>query len=284
MNLIINKLRRVLLLRYYKFIKKKSFSNNIKSDIKIDIIIPTIEKDLFSLEFLLISINKYLKHRIGNIYIVAPNEQQIVLLVNKFGCIHLIEQHLDLISKSEINYYHNNVNRSGWIFQQLIKLNADSISKEEFLFVIDADTVLTTNQIFHVGGKCIFLCSDEYHEPYYITFEKIFGYKVKSKISFVAHQILFNRFRLLEMKNEIELKHNKRWDCVISSLLDHNENSSFSEYEIYANWMFIHYPDEITIEYYCNKSFRNSNQFINFINNNLSNKRSCSLHSYDFIS
>ena len=284
MTLKFSHLLRVSIVKYYKYFKKKSFPMNSKSNIKIDIIIPSIKKDLITLEHLLSSIYKFLNHNIGTIYVISPIDDAIISLTKKYNCVFINENDVPVTKKSDINYFYKNIDRSGWMFQQFIKFSADTISKEKFIYIIDSDTILTSSQIFHTGTKSILLCSDEFHEPYLETFEKVFGYKVKSKISFVSHQMLLDRSRLIEMKTEIEKRHNKRWDTAILSCLDKTQISSFSEYVVYANWMLIHYPNEISVEYFFNQSYKDLNNIQVILNKPMINIRSCSFHSYNLIS
>ena len=285
LNLVSNgwgpELTKVATLGYYKFVKKsQTYNIKTKSNIKVDILIPTIEKDLFTLDFVLDSINKNFFHDIGNIFLISPESNSILALCDKYNCKHIIEDDLGLVNKDNIQYFVNGVNRTGWIYQQLIKLSADSICNENYIFVLDSDTILTSPQIFQINSKSTLLCSDEFHIPYFETFYKLFGYKAQSSISFVSHQIFFKRERLIEMKNEIEKRHNMPWYNAVISVLDKNEASSFSEYETYANWMLINYPDELNIEYYFNKTSFSTD--VSKVLNNLSSEiRSCSFHSYN---
>ena len=241
---------------YYKYLKKNNTfgkRKDIYSNVKIDVLIPAIKKDLNILPKTVRSIRANLNHPLGDIIIAGPKKKYMIDFCERNGCVFKDEDELLPIKLKDINYKVGEKNRSGWIFQQLIKLNADKISDKKFVYVIDADTILTQPQKFEKDGESVLLASDEYHYPYYETFEKIFGYPAPAKVSFVAHQIFFDTHMLRIMKQEIEKKNaGKKWYEVILESLDGNEISSFSEYETYGNWMVRNNPDRIRIEYWFN--------------------------------
>lgn len=271
---------------FYKYLKGSCTSgNNIESsDRKVDVIIPAIEKDLNILPMVVESVRKNLYHPIGEIIVIGPNKKEISGFCQKYGCIFRDEDSVLPIKLKDINYKVNGVNRSGWIFQQLLKLNSDNISSEKYAYIIDADTVLVKPQKFESNGKLLFLASDEYHTPYHKIFEKIFGYPTLARFSFVSHQMFFDLNRLSEMKKEMEQKNaNKKWYEIILENLDKNESSSFSEYETYGNWMKINHPEEIFVEYWNNKALPASEVRMVHLypQNTLRRFRSLSFHSYN---
>lgn len=273
---------------YYRFLKgENSFGEKInqKSNLKVDVIIPAIKKDLDILPLTVKSVRKHLMHPIGKFYIVGPKDPAIMNFCKKQKCVFRDEDKILPIKISDvkkIGYKVGPWDRSGWIFQQLLKLNADKISSEKNIYVIDADTVLVSPQKFEKDGKIILLASDEYYFPYFETFKRIFGYGTLASFSFVAHQMLFDTDRLKELRFDMEKGgKNKKWYQVILNNLDLKEISSFSEYETYGNWMMKNHPEEISFEYWFNKplSAKNSNKS-RFNLARYSHYRSISFHSY----
>lgn len=271
---------------FYKYLKGSNTCGKIESsNVEVDVVIPAIKKDLDVLPKVIKSVRRYLQHPIGDIIIVGPKKTEIVSFCRKYECVFKDEDSVLPIKLKDIDYNVNGTSRSGWIFQQLLKLNSDKISGKKHVYVIDADTVLTKPQKFECNNKFLLLASDEYHTPYFKTFEKIFGYPPVAGFSFVAHQMFFDLGKLEEMKKDIEMKNGgKRWYEVILNNLDKAEGSSFSEYETYGNWMRINHPDNVFVEYWFNKSLpANEIRMLRlYPQNSLSRFRSISFHSYNF--
>jgi hypothetical protein len=240
---------------FYKYLNVNQgivYDKNIKSDLKLDILIPVIEKDMPVLPMVVDSIRKNLCHPIGNIIIISPNKKIFTDFCNQYNCIHRDENSILPITIKDINYCFKKINRSGWVFQQLLKLSGDYISDKDHFLVLDGDTILVQPQKFEHNGKFIFLISDEYHFPYFETYKKIFKEASMSSVSFVSHQMIFDCNKLKELRNDIENLNNKSWYKVIIDNLNPDESSSFSEYETYGNWMLKKYPDSFKKEYFFN--------------------------------
>ncbi len=266
--------------------KKKSLydsSKIIPAAVKIDILIPCIEKDLAILPYVIDSIRENIKHPIGKIFIAAPKNTEIKKLCLEKFCIFIDETSVLPVNKNEINYVYDGIDRSGWLFQQLLKLSADVISDEKFILVADADTVFIRPQVFITGNKILFDISDEYHEEYFKTYRKLTGLKAKSPLSFVSHHTLFNRNRLRELKILIENQHGLPWYKAVIDSAEGNNISFFSEYETYGNFMYSNYPQEISLQYWFNLSLNKDsiNNLQNISKTFSRNYKTVSFHSYE---
>jgi hypothetical protein len=58
----------------------------------------------------------------------------------------------------------------------------------------------------------------------------------KTRITSVAHQMLFNRTKLGALKQRIEAVSGTSWSDAIITATDFSEHSGFSEYESYGQW------------------------------------------------
>lgn len=248
-----NEIEKADTLGYYKYVKEnKSFGESLWSDIPLDVLIPAVEKDMLTLPQVIDSVKTYLKHPITNIFIVAPPSPAIEHLCQKKGCTLVLENTVAPIALEKINLFPNGVDRRGWLYQQFLKLSGDTFVSQKHFFVLDADTSLTCPQVFIVDNKTVLLHSDEHHHPYFQVYQKLFGIGTSTNLSFVAHQMLFNTVRLMEMKQQLEEMQGRNWYDVIMSKLDAGEQSAFSEYETYGQWMLQNHPDEIRREYWFN--------------------------------
>lgn len=213
---------------------------------KIDVVIPTISKDLPLLSDVLNSIRLNVKHPINKIFIITQKGSLSQDFCLKNNCTFIDEASILGYGKERILYILNNQDRSGWIFQQLLKLSADSFVEMKNYLVIDSDTILINPHTFIENGKFVFLQSKEWNPPYFKGFKKLFKTKPKTYLSNTAHMMLFNVAYVKEMKKEIENKHHEPWIDVIMSCLSPDGTSSFSEYETYSNWMYIRYPQMVS--------------------------------------
>jgi FkbM family methyltransferase len=227
----------------------------LPSKTPIDILIPCTEKHLITLPHVINSLRQNVLHPINKIILVIDINS--VLLINK--CRELNVEYRDEqtclpIKKEDINYNPLGINRSNWIFQQLLKLNANVICDSDFILICDADLILVHPQSFLTKtNKHLFRCSDEYHAPY-TSFKTLLNTSKRFASSFVSHHIVFDKKRLMEMKQHIEKVNKKMWYQAILDNLDPKEVSSFSEYETYGNFIASFYPKELSVIYWHHKA------------------------------
>lgn len=246
------------ILLLFKELLKISFTDKKVNDgQEIDILIPTATKDLSLLQDVISSL-RHINQTINKIYIVSPETENLINFCQENGYNFVNE--IDALSygKDKINYKVNGVDRSGWIYQQLLKLSGDKIIEKDNYFVLDADTLLVNNINLIEDGKFVFFQNKEWNQPYFETFRKIFGYSTINKLSFTSHMMIFNKKMLDEMKTEIEKKHGKSWDQVYISMADPKEASCISDYDNYANWVLIHHPDLVKQKPLYNKGLSRS--------------------------
>lgn len=225
------------------------------STVPIDIIIPAIDKDLEALPYVIEAARKFVKHPIAGIYIIAPHSNAIIACAQATQCHFINEQEVCAISKSEIDFVVNGINRSGWIYQQLLKYNLHKVGTCKHHLVLDADTVFVQNVAFEAKGKHYFDFADEYHKPYYEAYEKLTGLRHTMPISFVSHYMFFDKLLLQNLKNHIEAYTGKSTEQAIIDLkFSIADQSNFSEYETYANFCLAKMPEKYSIRYWFNKS------------------------------
>lgn len=218
-----------------------------KSNTKIDIVIPAIEKDLKTLPYVIDGIRKYVMHPIGKIMIVAPKSAKIMKLCSQKNCTFINENSVLPIRKKNIKYQTKNCDRSGWLFQQLLKLGGDKISSEKFFLVIDADTVLIRPHVFRWNQKTVLYCRYWSHNEYFRAYHRLLGKKAISPHSFVTHYMLFDKSKLSHLKKTIESRHKRRWYSAIIKCTNKASNVGFSEFETYGNFIYSTYPHSFII-------------------------------------
>jgi len=266
-------------LRLLKAVKFGFIPNEV--DIKkIDIVIPTVSKDIVCLGKLIKSLRN-VNQVINNVYIVAPSSRRIkeYCLANNLKFVD--ENSVLGFGKDYINYSYNGEDRSGWLFQQLLKLAADKFVEMDDYLAIDSDTVFVNKLSFISNSKYIFYANEEWHSPYFVSFENLFGSKAPTKFSLTSHMMIFNRNLLNGMKNDITSRTNLKWyDGYISSCST-RELSGISDYETYANWVLLNYPNKAKIyPFYNRNSSRDIMEEVLEIESNKNRLHSVSFHSY----
>ncbi|SFT06595.1 DUF6492 family protein [Paenibacillus sp. BC26] len=228
------------------------------SKVKIDVLIPAIEKDLVTLPYVINAVRKQVKHPIGRINIVSPNSTRIKALCRRKGCRFVNENRVLPITKKHINYRSKKWERSGWMFQQLLKLGGDNVCSSNYFLAIDADTVLIRPHVFRSGGKTLFYCRNWSQPEYFRTYSKLMGRKAPRPASFVTHYMLFEKSKLRQMKRTIAAKHGTSWYRAILRSMDKTKQFAFSEFETYGNYLYSRNPGGVGIRKALNKGLNMS--------------------------
>jgi hypothetical protein len=221
----------------------------------IDIVIPCIGKDVANLPLVIDSAISKIRNTIGKIFVIGPDDSIIRSVAEECKAIWLDEASVVGIPISSIDYYPEGRDRRGWLYQQLIKLSADTLGDSEYLLLLDSDTIFIRDIVFTSAGKVLVHFSDEYHEPYYATLKRLLP-KLQKHFhhSFVCHQFCISRKHLHEVKEAIEKESGLDWKTAIMKSIDKNEFSSFSEYETLGNFMMANHASEVVLEHFLNYS------------------------------
>jgi hypothetical protein len=268
------------LLGYLNFLKE-FFVKPKKSFLQIDIFIICADKDINNLKNCLKSIKYNIIHPISKIFIIGSNNSNLKKIAKNFNCVHINEHKLLEKSKLKIKYFYRGTDRSGWLYQQLLKIKACiSLGFSEHKLVVDADTVFSRKQKFDKNDKLILNICENYHYPYFFSIKRLFGFKNKLQISFVTHHMLINKNYLIEMINFLEKKYNVDWIAAILNNISYNTQSNFSEYESYGHFLLWKYADKILLEYWFNKTMHKKDlpKFKNIFNTFF--YKSLSFHSW----
>ena len=198
-----------------------------------------------------LSIN-YIKSFIDfeNIYLITPTKSE----VKNTRDLVVIEDR-EILNEDEIDFFQNtsfnkdNFFPSNWYLQQYIKLiHLERLSLEES-FIIDSDTIpLKPPKVFHENKKVIPYTHE--YRPQYHDFLENFIFK-DSKINYknihIPHFCLFE-LKVLNLINKYLKKNNLNIFKVVkhACIYDH----FFSEYELYNQFLLMHFPEEVVEIYY----------------------------------
>lgn len=220
----------------------------------IDIVIPAIDKDLETLPLVIDSVRKMVKHPLGTIYIVSPKSPRIQSLCKQKGCRFVYENTVLPITKKQIHYRTSRWDRSGWLFQQLLKLSGDSICSSKYYLVIDADTVLLRPHTFLSGSQTVVYYRNWSQPEYFRMHKKLLGVKHSCSRSFVSHYMLFEREKVKELKRAIEARHQIPWYAAVLKNIRRTSLYGFSEFETYGNFVFAKNPGKFIFKNTLNRS------------------------------
>lgn len=221
----------------------------------IDVFIPAIEKDLGTLPYVIDSVRRMVKHPIGKFMIVAPDTKRMRALCKRKGCTFIHENTVLPITKKNISYSSSKWERSGWLYQQLLKLGGDRLGSSKYYLVIDADTILIRPHAFLTTDKKTIFYYRSWSQPeYFKTYKRLMGSKASSKASFVTHYMLLERAKVAKLKRIIESKHGTRWYNAIMHSMNKKKQFAFSEFETYGNFLSAYYPGRYVLKRALNKS------------------------------
>lgn len=228
-------------LRYFVRSVKPGPMPKPDNDEIIDVVIPIVAKDLDTLPLCIEGVRRCVANKIGEIYIVAPADESIKTAAKELGLVFVDEtQVLGYGAKRLKVTTTNGIDRSGWIYQQLLKLSGNVGSHKNFL-VIDADHILLKPHVFiDADRRHIFYMSREYNYPYYENMSRVSGVSREDALSYVAHKMIFNKDLLQQLKAKIEhdnQQYGMHWDEIIVNSLDLSTQSAFSEYETYGHFV-----------------------------------------------
>jgi hypothetical protein len=230
-----------------------NFNHAYESDVKIDTYSPLLDKDLLTFPYALESVRRNVKHPIGKSYIISPNSEKIKKVCKEMNCEWINETDVSPVALNDIGYIVNGVNRNGWLLQQFVKLSADKFVNSDHIFWVDTDTIFLRPHVFEHNGKYIFDISDEYNPPYFKIYEKLFKQPAKLPVSFVAHHMIVQKAKLVEMNKKIEEVNGMEWYKAILHHLDRTSPVGFAEFETFGQYMYANYSDTMILEYWYNK-------------------------------
>ena len=231
---------------YYRLCAWFPYKKLRASEEPIDVVIPVIAKDLETLPLCLEGVRKCVLNHVKQIYLVAPKMTEIEDFCKANSLVFVDETTvLDGLTPKAVNLieqYSNGTtsDRSGWLFQQLLKLSGNVGTCKHYL-CIDSDHILVRPHVFLTDdGKTVFYQSYEKHDAYYRNIHRIFPDMKFSKLSYVAHKMLFSKEKLAGLHTELERLTGKSWVRAIRDNYDEHSFADFSEFELYGNW----FPEE----------------------------------------
>ena len=223
----------------YRWFSWKHFPELTPSIEEIDVVIPIISKDLQTLPLCIDGIRHCVANNVKDIYIVAPAQQEILAFCKTNGLVFVDENSVFGYSPMSLNIITNDGrNRSGWLFQQFVKLSG-KIGSCRYYLCIDADHVLIRPHVFLTEkNETVFYLSYEENQFYYDMIHRILPELEILNLSYVDHKMLFDKEQVAQLQESISRNCGvDNWQKAIVDNLDLSTISGFSEFETYGNFV-----------------------------------------------
>lgn len=209
----------------------------------IDFVIPCHPKDFPSLKLSVKGIQENISccNRLFVISRENPNLNDVIHIPEEKYFSYITLERIEEIWK---NKNLNLVYRSKWIYQQLLKLLTVKVIKDSTnsFVLVDADTIFLRDVVFD-ESKFYYSKVKEYHKPYIEPTCKLLGIENTIGFSTIAHHCIFHKEKIEEMIDGIESRFNKKFVDVILDIIDYDEASCLSEWDLYANYMIMNHSE-----------------------------------------
>ena len=209
----------------------------------LSVMVPCIEKDKLILPFCLLGIQTNVLNKVRKITVVTDDDDFVP--VYNGDNLQVINENT-LLSDDLIHLLDKYVprDRRGWVIKQILTFKFAYESFDDYILVIDADTVLTKPRLFVHNGKQILIPVVEYNDYDSLTTGLTWGKKgYPFGISFTCHHLVLQTQMVREMFDEIGGLYEgiKKW------LESANGNvwSPISDMHSYGTWMLNSYPDRV---------------------------------------
>lgn len=244
-------------------------------------LILVVEKDIALLTKCIDGLIDNCLNPILKIVVISPDSDKIKSICILKNVDWLDEKHLEPVSKDFIFEHYKKSKKIGWIYQQCLKLNIDTIFGNANCLIVDVDTIFLQKQHFIINNKYVLKTSDEYHILYRKINQTLLNTKDIKWKSFIAHHQIISTFHLSLLKQKIETNSKENfWKFLLSEIA--SNDGWFSEYELYGNYMNLFHRDKIELRYWNN--YNSKNLRVNKLNLEKISKKYCSisLHNYDY--
>jgi hypothetical protein len=222
-----------------------------RDDLQIGIV--TREKDSKFLELCIAAIKLSHPEVSNRIHIVCPDEDFETLRhrIDENVAIHCDSEFLNPEIEKKLSRI--DLNRRGWIRQQIIKVSFSAHSENLYTLLVDSDTLLLKHQLWiDQDGRQLLAISQEYHPPYDIHFQRYFRdffHRIprKMRVSFVTHHQVMQKQILSELFsfniNGLYTPGLIKW----LNAIDPKESSGACEWHTYASFLLSEHPDQVNL-------------------------------------
>jgi len=213
----------------------------------VDVVIPAHPKDFPVLRHCVRSVLRYLEP-LGRVHVVAaepfPTKDPRVVWVPESSASSLPTS--AQLRERWTQHGPAAAARAGWMYQQVLKLGVPEYVADisAAYMLIDADVIWVRPWRIMVDDRIRFPYTQafEYHPPYRDAYFRLFGVQPQAPFSLTAHQMVYDRELLAQMKGAIEARHGIKWWEAYIQAADPLEPSSISELDTYGLWVLDNHP------------------------------------------
>lgn len=152
--------------------------------------------------------------------------------------------------------------RTGWYYQQFLKMEYSRKCDDEYYFCWDADTIpLRPIEMFNPVGIPYLDTKTEYSPSYFDTLNNLLGLGKVIEQSFISEHMLFKTNLMSELIEEImetRFEGETFYEKILSAV--NQPFNGFSEFETYGTWIAHRHSGEYRLRQW--KSLRNTNFMI----------------------
>lgn len=128
--------------------------------------------------------------------------------------------------------------RSGWVYQQTLKLALLQNSMATYALIVDSDTVLLNPREWVSADASIALTpTEEFNDAYFLFLENFGSLNVPPETSFIPHHMFYEISAFRKLTQQLEIDNTAR---IIEKIKEHSNFSNPSpfslDYEMYAQW------------------------------------------------
>lgn len=228
---------------------------NRKSHLILDVVIPITEEDLKSTLSILPYWEKYLPMK--KLIFIGNNKLQKALLgypCDKVSFINedtiMVKQEIRDIIADITDGDDAAVRRTGWYYQQFLKMGYARYCKDDYYLIWDADTAPLKKVNMFEGEHPVFDMKTEEHLPFFHTIENIFGdmHKVIQG-SFISEHMVINcdimNSLIKEIENNPYVQGGSWYEKILRAVeIAELPRSGFSEFETYGTYCTMRYPEQ----------------------------------------
>ena len=184
-----------------------------------------------------------MRHPIASITLVSQSSNEIEQIAKSLQLDWIDEKEILKTRKSYYDPVNLDFERSGWLYQQMLKLSVDAIGTEEHKLVLDADNVFIRPQALIKDEKIYQPISRNYHGTYFEAYTRILDEDPINHTSFISHFMVFKVPHLVHLRKKIESTSGTNWLDAIYGSLDLTQPSCFSEFELYSHYVQRYFSD-----------------------------------------
>jgi len=258
---------------------------------EIEILFITTKKDFGILVHSIRAAQESTKHHSNSsTSIVVPDAEYLEarsLLLREYANVKVLRES-EFLTDEQITRIRNRFGkRSGWVIQQLLKVEYVSRSQQMGVLVVDSDTLLLEPRMWiDHDGRQLLTPSWEWHQPYY-DFLVGAGFETGTLAkSFVSHHMLMQPIYMQAARSYLGWQDIDDLITYVILNSDPRAESPFCvEFELYAQFVLAFHPEKVVLSKWSNigvsRDSADLDSQISSIKNLLTGKfASISLHAY----